>query len=156
MQTATFYLIYKVLHIAPKLLRPKFLQLQKERLMKSPECIKHLMWHDDREVHPYYLVLFARRGRCICTGFGNVGVKPNFFWRSSCLGLILASFTTSGWLGGSLNTAAASFLMVGSDKKDHACSFKSSSTKQLGPNFSCIWNSQFFLFFLLLFIIIYC
>ena len=61
MQTATFYLIYKVLHIAPKLLRPKFLQLQKERLMKSPECIKHLMWHDDREVHPYYMVLFCNK-----------------------------------------------------------------------------------------------
>ena len=66
------------------------------------------------------------------TGFGNVVVTPNFFRRSAWLGARLASFTTSGWLGGSLNTAAASFLMVGIDKKDHAWSFKSSSTKQLG------------------------
>ena len=82
------------------------------------------------------------------TGFGNVVVTPNFFRRSAWLGAILASFTTSGWLGGSLNAAFASFFMVGIDKQAQALSFKSSSTRKLGPNLLCILKLSILLFYL--------
>ena len=91
---------------------------------------------------------FARRGMCMSTGFGNVVVTPNFFRRSAWLGAILASFTTSGWLGGSLNAAFASFFMVGIDKQAQALSFKSSSTRKLGPNLLCILKLSIWLFYL--------
>ena len=81
------------------------------------------------------------------TGFGNVVVTPNFFRRSAWLGATLASFTTSGWLGGSLNAAFASFFMVGIDKQAQALSFKSSSTRKLGPNLLCILKLSILLFY---------